>query len=81
VGRLDVDAARDTRDTESNDAPIVARTAAAAGLPAIHPLAALGVIALAPPRCVGPDQVLLGRKELVVSGNDGSAQALGRQVD
>jgi len=80
--RVDVDAADDARDAEANDAPVEhAVIAAAARFPAVHPLAALRVFALAPD-CGAPlDQVLLGREEFVVGVDHGRAEPLGRQID
>ena len=55
--------------------------AAAARLPAVHPLAAIGVLALAPHRRRRLDQVLLRREELVVGGDDRAAEAFRREID
>ncbi len=77
---VDDHAAHDPRGAQAQDAPVVARFAPAPGLPAVHPLAAIGVLALAPHRGRLLDQVLLGREEVVVGGEDGAAQSFGGEV-
>src|SRR5712691_9250636 len=67
-------------DAQTNDAPVVPRLAPPPRLPAVHPLAALGVLALdayAAPRL---EQVLLRREELVVGGDRPAAEPLGGEI-
>ena len=81
---MNVDPAGNAACAQPDDAPVVrvrAEVAAPARLPAIHPLAALGVFALAPDRSRRLDQVLLRRKELVVRGDDRPAEAFRGKVD
>ena len=88
--RLDVDAADDPAGTEPHDAPVVhlieprltrEHIPSSPAFPAVHPLSAIGVLALAPDRRVGDDKPVLGGKELVVCSDCGAAEALRRQID
>ena len=78
---LDVDAAHDAGHAEPDDAPVVARLAAPAGLPPVHPLAPVGVLPFAPLRRLRPDEIVLRRKKLVVRRNHGGPEALRREID
>ena len=82
-GGVDDDAADHARHAEPDDAPVVrvGPVAAPARLPAVHPLAAIGVLALAPDRRGGLEQVLLRGEELVVGRDDRAAEALRREID
>src|SRR2546426_4458546 len=59
------DRADHARDAESDDAPVVARPTAPPRLPAVHPLAAGGVLALDEHPAPGLEQVLLAREEFI----------------
>src|SRR5688572_14995048 len=63
---IDDDTMHDTRYAEPHDAPVVARRAAAARLPPVHPLATFGVLALAPFGRCRAKQMLLRSEELIV---------------
>ena len=87
--RLDVHTANESARAELDDAPVVCpiktglawqKVAAAARFPAVHPLPAVGVFAVAPDGCFGEDQAFLRGEELVAGGNDTAAQPLRRQV-
>ena len=78
---IDYDAANDAGQAETNDAPIEAGCAAAAALPAIHPLATIGVLALDKYRRTRLEQVLLGREEVVIRHQHRATNALRRQID
>src|SRR5450759_1361252 len=78
--RVDDDSPDDPGRSETYDCPIVARRAAPARLPPVHPLPALCVRALAPFGRAGLEQVLLGREKLVVRGDDDAAESLGGEV-
>jgi hypothetical protein len=58
----------------------VAGHALAAALPAVHPLAAVGVLVLFPDGFVRLEQVLLLGEEVVVRVEHGAAEALGGEV-
>jgi hypothetical protein len=79
-GGVDDDAAQHAGQTELDDARVVARRAAPAALPAVHPLAAVGVLVLAPDRGLGLEQVLLLGEEVVVGPQHGAAEARGGEV-
>jgi hypothetical protein len=78
--RVDDHAAHDAREAEPDHGPVVSRRAAAARLPAVHPLPALGVDPLAPLGRTGLHERFLGREELVVRGDHGAAEALAGEV-
>ena len=58
-----------------------AGTAAAARLPAVHPLAAIGVLAGNEDGRVGLDEVFLLREEIVVRREHRAAELFRREVD
>ena len=68
------------RQAEPDDAPVVAGLAAAAGLPAVHPLADVSVFPLLPDGLSGLEEVLLGREEFVIRGQHRATQTLGCEV-
>src|SRR5215207_8705163 len=78
---IDYDAANDSRQAKTNDAPVEARRATAATFPAVHPLAAIRVLALDEDRCARLEQVLLGRKKVVIGHEHRATQPLRRQID
>ena len=72
--------ARNSGQTETEDAPVVRGRAASAGFPAVHPFTEIGILAFDEDRLRGLEQVFLGSEKFVVGEQDGAAQALGRQV-
>ncbi len=79
--RVDDDPAHDAGDAETNDAEVVTGDATAPRLPPVHPLAAIGVLPLAPDRLRRFEQVLLRREELVVRVEDRAAETLLGEID
>ena len=77
---VDDHAADDPRDAEADDAPVVARLAAAARLPAVHLLASIGVAVGVEDRGLRLEEVLLRREELVVRDEHHPAEAPGGEV-
>src|SRR5262249_11125043 len=72
----------DATRAETNHAPIVRPIVAPAPrLPAVHPLAAIGVLALDPLGRRWFDQAFLGREELVVRSDHGGAETLRGEID
>src|SRR5262249_29100347 len=53
---------------------------APAGLPAVHPFAAIGVLVLLPHRCGVADEVFLLGEELVVACDRRTAECIGREI-
>ena len=84
VGRVDVHAGHVPARAQAHDAPVVALVAdvaaAAARLPPVHPLSAVGVLAFDPDRRLALDQVFLRREKLVVRGDGRTAEAFARQI-
>ena len=80
VGRVDHDAPHDARRTEPDDAPVDARGPAPAGLPAVHPLAALGELVGDPDRRLRLEQVVGQREVLVVAPHHRCTEPLVAQV-
>src|SRR3972149_12025421 len=69
-------------NAKPDDAPIVIpRPAAAPGLPTVHPLAPIGVLALDEHPAPGLEQVLLGREKLVAREERPAADARRGEVD
>ena len=79
--RVDDDPAHDAGQAETDEAPVVAGAAAAPGLPAVHPFAAIGVLVLTPLRRCRAQERLLRREELVVRQQHRATQPLGGEVD
>ena len=73
--RVHHDAANDSRHTESDDAPVVAGSAAAPSLPSVHPFAARGVFVLDKNRGRWLKQILFRREKFVVGQEHTAAQA------
>ena len=69
------------REAEPEETPVVPRLAAAACLPAIHPLAAIRVAPGVPDRRFVADQVLLLGEELVVGGENRTPHAGTGEID
>ena len=69
------------RRAETDDGEVVAGHALAAALPAIHPLAAVGVLVLFPDRLRGLEQVLLLGEEVVVRVEHAAAEAFGGEIE
>ncbi len=80
VRRVHQHPAHDPGHTKTDDGPVVSRLAAAAGLPAIHPLAPIGEALGVPERLPIRNQVLLLGEEVVVGRDDPSAEAGRGQV-
>ena len=84
---MNVDAPHDAARAQPDDAPVMdARSAgrgvaAAACLPAVHPLPFVGVFPFDPDRRSRFDQVLFRREEVVVARDDGSAETLGGEIE
>jgi hypothetical protein len=77
---VDVHAVDAAARAQTDHAPIVARGAASPGLPAVHPLAARGVLVGDERGAARLQQVLLGGEELVVDDQDLPSEAQGREV-
>src|ERR1043165_7446716 len=78
--RVDNDATHDTWESETNDAPVEAWRAASAALPPIHPLTSIAILALNKHRRTGPQQILLGRKEIIIRDEHRPTHALGCKI-
>src|SRR6202050_1465989 len=74
------DATNQTRQSETNNAPIVSRGAAPPRFPSVHPLPARRVFSFDEDRLCFPQQVLLRREEFIVSQNRPAAPTPSRQV-
>src|SRR2546430_10070902 len=83
VARIHGDRVDRTRDAEPDDAPVMPtlRTPPAARLPAVHPLATIGVLAIDERRGSRREQVVPGREEFVRRDQCPSADARAREVD
>src|SRR4029077_4204382 len=75
------DAADVSRESQADDAPVVARLAPAPRLPAVHPFPAVRVLVLPEDRPRRLEKALLRPEELVVRRDDRAADALGGEVD
>jgi hypothetical protein len=78
VRRVDHHAAQDPRHAQPQDAPVVPGPALAPRLPAIHQLAALGVLVRQEHGLLRAHQVLLGCEELIVREQRRATEALGQ---
>src|SRR5207237_10070570 len=76
----DYDAADHARHAEPDHAPVVARVPAAPGLPAVHPLAAIGIDVVLPLGGARAQEVLLVGEELVVARDRGATEILAREI-
>src|SRR5689334_14012959 len=81
--RIDRDGADRPGDTELDDAPIVPASgiAPAAGFPAVHPFAAIGVLALDELAAAGSEKIFLRREEFVAREERLTAEPRGSEVD
>lgn len=79
--RINNDATNNTGQPETNDAPIVTWRASSPALPPVHPLPAVGVLALDEHRRTRPQQILLGRKEIIIREEHRPPDALGCEID
>src|SRR6266702_961793 len=77
---VDDDAADDAGNAKANRGVIVSGSALAAALPAVHPLAAVGVLRLAPDRLGLFDEVLFFGEEVVGGVEHRAAEALRGEV-
>src|SRR5947209_20602911 len=80
ISGVDHDAGDGAGQAQADDADIASGRAAAACLPAVHPLAVVGVLMLAPLGGVRPEQIFLGGEELVVGPHGPAAQRLAGQI-
>ena len=78
--RVDGGQMNPTGYAQSQDTPVVTRFASAAGLPAVHPLAAIGVLVIRHRRA-RRHQVGRGSEELVIAFDDAATHALGEEID
>ena len=73
---IDHHSAHDSRRAEPDDCPVVTGCATTACFPAVHPLAALGILAFAPFGRGWLEKRFLRGEELVVCRQDSSAESL-----
>src|ERR1700736_899613 len=78
---IDIDLFDNAAQAQLNDTPIVPRCAAAAGLPSIHPFAAVGVLIRDEDSAARLEEVFLLGEELVVRDKGDAADAGSRQID
>src|SRR5205085_8615187 len=71
----------DAAQSELHHTPVVPGCAATAALPAVHPLAAVGVFVRNENAATGFEEIFLLREELVVSHQRLPSDALRRQID
>src|ERR1700732_103828 len=74
------DAAKNSREAEPNDAPVIAGSAAAARLPSVHPFPASGVFIIDKNRRRWLQQTFLGREKFVVRLKYAATEALRSEV-
>src|SRR5216684_5891744 len=79
--RIDHNAANHTANAEADDGEVMAGSALAATLPAVHPLAAVGVLVFLPDRLDGTEEVFLFSEIIVGRVENGAAEALGGEVE
>src|SRR5437879_13803306 len=79
--RIDVDLFDDAAQSQLNDTPIMSWGATAAGLPSIHPFAAVGVLIGDEDSAAGLHEILLRREELIVREQCDAADALSREIN
>jgi hypothetical protein len=79
--RVDVDLFNHTAQSQLNDTPIIPGRTAAAALPSVHPLTAIGVLIGNENAAAKFEQILLLREELIVRQNRDAADTCGRQID
>src|SRR5271165_585846 len=68
------------RQAEPHDAPIMPGSASPPRFPAVHPFSTGGVFSLDKDRLRFPQQIFLGRKEIVVGGEHAPAETFGGEV-
>jgi hypothetical protein len=81
VIRIDVDLPDDAAQSQLNNAPVMSGRAAAARLPAVHPLAAVGVLVGNKDPATGLQEVFLLGEELVVREKREAADAGCSEID
>ncbi len=69
------------RNAEGEHAPVVSRLAATTGLPPVHPLAPIGVLALSPHRVGDLEQIGRRGEELVVAGDNPATDPFREEID
>ena len=79
--RVDVEADDRARRAQLQHAPVVAGAALAAALPAVHPLAAVGELALDEDAAPGLDQVVGAGEEVVAGAEHLAAESEGGEID
>src|ERR1051326_3030631 len=79
--RVDDDAAHHAARAEAHDREVVSGRPLAAALPAVHPLATVGVLVLLPHRRVRLEQIFLLREIVVRRVEHGAAEALRREIE
>ena len=68
-------------NAKPDNAPVVTRRTAAARLPAIHPLSAIGILPFTPDGVAWLEEIGGRREELVVAGEDPASQTVGDDID
>src|SRR3989442_2043893 len=79
--RIDIDLPDDAGETEPDDAPVVTGRPPPPGLPAVHPLAAVGVFVRNKHSPPGLDEVFFRSKELIIRQEDAAARTPRRKID
>ena len=79
--RIDVHLFDDAAQSQLNDTPIIPGCAPPAGLPSIHPFAAIGVFVRKENSAAGLEEILLFREKLIVGEQRGSADPRRGQVN
>src|SRR2546423_13412499 len=79
--RIDVDLFNDAAQSQLNDTPIIPRRAAAAGFPAVHPLATVTVFIGNENSATGVQEILLLREKLIVRDNCHATDSGRRQIN
>src|SRR5438874_13756349 len=79
--RIDIGLFDDAAQSQLNDTPIMSWGATAAGLPSIHPFAAVGVLIDDEDSAAGLQEILLLREELIVGEKCDAADELSREIN
>src|SRR6266545_715884 len=78
---IDHDAANYSRQSKTDDAPIVSRRAPPARLPAIHPLSQVGVLTFDKNGRIGFKEVFLGCEKLIVGNEYSTAKSFRGKIN
>src|SRR5438034_4371018 len=73
--------AYDSRQAQPDDAPIESRTSPASSFPTVHPLAEIGIFSLDEDGRPLLQEILFGRKELIICSQDRATQTLCGKID